>query len=241
MSRTSLLLPLAAALLVACSSDDPAGPGDTGDGLPTEGLLAYLPFDGSANDASGNANHGTLAGAATAVDGLVLGNNASDYLSLPASMMDGLGDFTFAAWLRIDVFRNNSHEVISAANAGEDNALIFWYREHTDEWAVGVNNGNLAFAVNSTIEDGAWHHVALVRSGGSASLYLDGAKVGGSVSVGSDALEVDAGGLVFGQDQDSVGGDFAADESWAGAMDNLRIYDRALSGIEIEALAGEER
>jgi hypothetical protein len=67
-------------------------------------------------------------------------------LALPAAVMDGLGDFTFAAFLRIDTLPNNSHEVISGANAAEDNALIFWYREATNEWVIGVNNGSSPFS-----------------------------------------------------------------------------------------------
>lgn len=52
--------------------------------------------------------------------------------------MDGLGDFTFGAWLRIDTLRDENHEVISGANAAEDNALSFWYWEETEEWVVDV-------------------------------------------------------------------------------------------------------
>ncbi len=222
-------------LLVGCGGGDPTGP----QGPPTNGLLAYLPFTGNADDSSGNGNHGTLLGGATASGALVLGNNATDMLTLPSSVMNGRIDFTFAAWLRIDSFRNNNHEVISAANANEDNALIFWYREQTDEWVVGVNNGSSAFATDASIEDGQWHHVTLVRSGSDARLYLNGGLLGGAVSVGSDQLDIDAGGLVFGQDQDAVGGGFAADESWAGAMDNLRIYSRALTAAEIQAVFQE--
>lgn len=48
-------------------------------------------------------------------------------------------------------------------------------------------------------------------------------------------------GLSSGQDQDVVGGGFAANESWAGAMDNLRIYNRALSASEAGRVANEAR
>jgi hypothetical protein len=54
-------------------------------------------------------------------------------------------------------------------------------------------------------------------------------------------LDIAPGGLVFGQDQDTVGGGFEADESWAGAMDNLRIYNRALTATDVAALAQESR
>jgi MSHA biogenesis protein MshQ len=212
-----------------------------GPNVPSEGLQAFLPFSADASDESGNGNDGTLLGAATASGELILGNNADDMLVLPSSVMDGLVDFTFAAWLRIDTIREESHEVISGANAAEDNALIFWYRDHTDEWVVGINNGSSVFASDSTIEDGEWHHVALTRSGAIAVLYLDGSQLGDAVDVGAESLDIDPGGLIFGQDQDEVGGGFEADEAWAGAIDNLRIYDRALDQAEVALLAAEAR
>jgi len=217
------------------------GVGGGGPNVPTEGLQAFLSFSGDASDESGNGNDGTLLGGATASGELILGNNADDMLMLPSAVMDGLVDFTFAAWLRIDTIRGESHEVISGANAAEDNALSFWYRDHTDEWVVGINNGSSVLANDATIEDGEWHHVALTRSGTVAVLYIDGSQLGNAEDVGADTLDIDPGGLIFGQDQDEVGGGFEADEAWAGAMDNLRIYDRALEQVEVALLAAEAR
>jgi len=224
-------------LLFGCGSKSSTAP----TAFPNQGLLAFLPFDTDASDQSGNGNDGTLIGGATASGMLVLGDNTSDMLELPASVMDGLTDFTVAAWIRMDAVRGNSHELISAANAGEDNALCFWYRDHTDEWLVGVNNGSALLTTDGNIEDGEWHHMALTRSGDSLRLYLEGSASGSAVTQQPDPLAVDPGGLIFGQDQDSVGGDFEADEVWAGAVDNLRIYDRALSAGEIRLLSQESR
>ena len=210
-------------------------------GPPVEGLQVFLTFDGDASDQSLSGNDGALVGGATASGELLLGDNATDLLMLPGSVMDGLGDFTFGAWLRIDALRDENHEVISGANAAEDNALSFWYREMTDEWVVGVNNSSSVLATDATIEDQQWHHVTLTRSGSTARLYFGGTPLGDPVTVDAAALDIEPGGLVFGQDQDEVGGGYEADEAWAGAMDNLRIYDRALSVEEVALLAAEPR
>jgi MSHA biogenesis protein MshQ len=244
LARILLVIVVALPLLAVisgCGGKDSTEPSKSTNQLniPTNGLLIYLQFEGNVNDASGNGNNGTLLGGAIASGALVMGDNDTDALSLPSTVMDGLHEFTFAAWLRMDSLRNASHEVISGANASFDNVLIFWYREHTDEWVVGINGGNNPFVVDNRIEDQQWHHVALTRSGSTASLYLDGAVLGSAVTVGNDTLEIDPGGLIFGQDQDVLGGGFAQDQSWAGAMDNLCIYNRALSAAEVQTVAND--
>jgi hypothetical protein len=180
-----------------------------------------------------------LLGGASAAGFLLVGDNTTDMLTLPASVMDGLVSFSFAAWLRIDAIRGGSHEVLSGANAAEDNAANLYYRELENEWRIGLHGSEWAFTPDATIEDGLWHHIALVRSGSTAELYFDGVQLGGELAVSGTPLDIDAGGLVFGLDQDVVGGGFDAGEGWAGAMDNLRLFDGALTEVEIETFALE--
>jgi hypothetical protein len=80
----------------------------------------------------------------------------------------------------------------------------------------------------------------LVRENGSIGrFYLDDQQIGDGVTVPIAAMNIAPGGLVLGQDQDSVGKDFDAGQSWAGDLDNLRIYNRALSRAEVHALFRE--
>ena len=52
-------------------------------------------------------------------------------------------------------------------------------------------------------------------------------------------LRIDAGGLILGQDQDRLDGGFDATQVLKGALDDLRIYGRALPAEEVQALMGE--
>jgi hypothetical protein len=56
----------------------------------------------------------------------------------------------------------------------------------------------------------------------------------GNPTIVPDAqLVCDPNGFIVGQDQDFVGGGFDQNQSWAGAVDNLRIYSRALTAEEV--------
>jgi hypothetical protein len=50
-------------------------------------------------------------------------------------------------------------------------------------------------------------------------------------------LSISAGGLVFGQEQDSVGGGYSPAQALDGTLDDVRFYDRLLSAQKIGALA----
>ena len=92
--------------------------------IPANGLVAYYPFNGNANDESGNGNHGTVNGAIltsdrngddnTAYDFQVLdwdsGNNGGDYIYIPHSSEFNFESFTLSAWVyRKSVGASNSH------------------------------------------------------------------------------------------------------------------------------------
>jgi hypothetical protein len=79
--------------------------------IPANGLLAYYPFNGNANDESGNGNHGTV-NEATLSDGLRGKNTAynfgsdSAYISVPSSSQLSLSnvDFTISALVKLDSY-----------------------------------------------------------------------------------------------------------------------------------------
>jgi hypothetical protein len=216
--------------------------------VPTQGLLGFYPFEGNTRDESGNNFDGILMGSSQILDGtLDIGDNATERVYLPNQMVDGLTDFTVAAWLKIDVVHvGNLNTVLSGANGSTHNAFSFWYsRESTSggiynkTWRIILSGTGYSFAVNDMIEDQSWHHVAVKRDGAYAYLYIDGAQVGGAISVTPATVSVASGGLFLGQEQDAIGGSFSAVQSWAGEMDNVRFYNRSLSTDEIGALFRE--
>jgi len=220
--------------LVGCSEDNaPVAP--AGDPL-LMGLAAHYSFDSDASDSSPNGQDGTLLGNATANGSLVIGSNDTNALSLPASIVDGLVNFSFAGWVKLDVLHVWPSQWISGATATEDNNLGIWYDPNNHNWAMCLFGNTTPFPTNSAMEDNQWHHIVVIRSGTNARLYVDGFLATPQINVSADPLDVDNGGFIIGQDQDSLGGGFQTDNSLGGEVDELRIYNRALNASEVSSL-----
>jgi hypothetical protein len=244
-ARSQILIALLALLILVpgCSEDPVEAPPDTSPKIPTNGLLAFYPFNGDALDASGNNANATLLGGAdvTANPFLTIGYNADDAVSLPYLIFNGMGDFTISTWARINTLKaTGSHCIISGAQSDTwDNELLLYYIPDMSSWGLFINQSTVAFGPSATMSDESWHHVVAVRNGKIGRVYLDDQQIGDGVTVSDAAMNIYSGGLVLGQDQDRVNGDFQAAQAWAGDLDNLRIYNRALNSSEIHALYRE--
>ena len=68
-----------------------------------DGLIAYYPFDGNANDMSGNMNDGTEFGGVTYNDGImdlaVNLDGINDYIDVPNELLSNGGDWSFSGWV----------------------------------------------------------------------------------------------------------------------------------------------
>ncbi|NIP22292.1 MAG: hypothetical protein GWN67_00375 [Phycisphaerae bacterium] len=195
----------------------------------TAGLIAHWKFDeGSgidAYDSAGN-NDGTIYGAAWAsgvIDGALDFDGVDDYVDVgnDKSLMTN-GDLTIIAWIK----------------ALENRACIY---SHTwNGWRLGFGIGNdnydgrLGFytwnhrqwiKAGSSLADDIWHHVAVTLNGTQVTLYTDGIEIGGDT--GAPASDLTGIGLI---------GLYNYDWHFGGLIDDVRIYDRALSAGEVEDL-----
>ena len=111
------------------------------------------------------------------------------------------------------------------------------YLIHLVPNVVRVNLKGQLLDVNAPgINDGDFHHIALVRhSSGLNQVYVDGVLKGtGSLPVGP--LVIDQNGLWLGQEQDCVGGCFSASQAFTGVIDEVEIFNRALTAAEVRAI-----
>jgi Ca2+-binding RTX toxin-like protein len=120
---------------------------------------------------------------------------------------------------------------------GSDNEFVII--EQSGALRVGVNGTLVSTGIGrSALFDGDQHMVSVSweKQTGALKVYVDGVqKFAGSVSNG---VPISAGGtLVFGQEQDAVGGGFTASQIFKGTIDEIRIFDDVRTPQEIAANA----
>jgi hypothetical protein len=96
---------------------------------------------------------------------------------------------------------------------------------------AGGRNPPSALQSEFVVTDGRWRHVGFVWDGSRRHLYVDGAEVARDTGT-LTPLESSDGGLHIG-----VGKNLNAVSFWAGLIDDVRIYNQALSADEINRLA----
>ena len=210
-------------------------------------LIAHWKFDESsgstATDSSGRENNGTINGAATwkPSDGkfggaLYLNGTTDDYVAISPFDMPS-EEFTVSFWIKSSDTTNEG-AMFSYGTAGADNTFsIFNYKNIliVKEGGTSPTHGNTGISAN----DGTWHLISITHKAldGVTQMYKDGVLVYTDALAPGTSLAQD-GYLVFGQDQDYVGaggmgGGFEQIQSFKGLLDDVKIFNNALTADEI--------
>ena len=214
-------------------------------GLPfSDGLVGLWSFEEGedstiAYDSSGNNNDGTINGAIYNPDqwgGQALSFNGVDkYVSVPDSTsLDISDEITVEAWIKVAVHKNFNAIVIKGEDGAENYELLLYAdgRVHcpikfTDSSRTYLNAG-------LAITDTEWHHVAMTYKPGEWRIYVDGVEKAERTDISKTPLTNDV-PLFIGAEQ--YLGLFRAERFFNGLIDEVRIYDCALSPGTIEAHA----
>lgn len=175
------------------------------------------------------ANAAPVAGTAVAGSALFF-EDASSLVSLPASVLDGLSNLTVEFWMTIE--SGNMQAVMSGANAGDPDEFLLT----VDETHVTIQCDGQMSGWDTDSLVGAPVHVTFVRRADPphAELYLF-QESAGDRPMGALPLAVDTSGLLLGQDQGSVGGDFEPLRAFAGTLDEVRVWNTARTSNDIAA------
>ena len=239
--REHPLLNPPAAATVSTPAARPDQPSRTSTNLPqtatlNEGLVAYYPFNENANDESGNGHNGTVQGATLAKDRFGKANSAysfdgvDDYIEVTDNASLRIASYTVSAWIKPDASLSGTWQRI-VGKAGRN--FNMWlhssnFIHHRFHDAASTNSGPPDTPSNST-QRGQWNHVVITNNGTTAKTYLDGVeKASGPVS---GSLVVHNTNLHIGKDLESRDYSF-----YKGFIDDLRIYNRAITAAEVQAL-----
>jgi hypothetical protein len=195
-------------------------------------LIAYYPFNGNANDESGNGNHGENYGPILTEDMFGNPDNAynfdgmDDHIRVPDSDSLNVSDgITIAAWINIPLTGNYGRYIVDSREGYEEPGYYLFVG--TEVVGFGVPRGPGGFGID--ISPSEWHHIAGTYDGVTMIIYLDGVEVG-NVLVATPFTQSNA-MLMIGRCYPGGGG-----YMFNGIMDELRIYNRALAASEIEEL-----
>ncbi len=209
--------------------------------IPSTGLIAYWPFDGNGNDVSGNGHNATLTNVTSTTDRFGNPNGAYDFngYSSFASVADQTAlklngsDFTLNAWVKLDSYNSSYGSIIIGKRIPGNNNGYIWSVTGSLSSPAGVlsfgpgGSSSNAFGT-STIGLNGWHMVTSVYhySSGSLDIYIDGKFDNSTSGILSPNGAITA-SLYIGKDGSNT-------SYLDGALDDIRMYSRALSSNEIQ-------
>ncbi|MBD3402366.1 hypothetical protein GF420_05680 [candidate division GN15 bacterium] len=229
MSLRKLLFCCSVTLLAAGSCSDSATDSDdesepVGSGVPTEGLVARYSFSGNANDESANQNHGTVYGASLVPDRYGRGDSAyfldgvDDSISFPRMRYASGSEISVSLWVRLAAAPETRYFVMCSD---------FGVFQDFDSVGLAISNPMTSNA-RGAVGYNVWHHFVGTYDGDTIKAYVNNSPVQATRWPGYIA-DLNR-HLLIG---------FFNNEFWRGSVDDIRIYNRALSPAAVDSLFRE--
>ncbi len=221
--------------------------------IPQDGLVAWYPFNGNANDESGNNNHGTIFGGVTSttdrynqVASAFIFNGTSGYIEIPTLNTFQYKPVTYSAWVIVSSYFPSSaghkfRSIIGRQELGNTvcGMLGFWadknvangaYDNTFNYWMGGASQPDIPWS-KTIPEINSWVHIAFTQSAnGDFKFYMNG-----ELSNSGNLQNAQSANISF-----RIGSGIGANSYfWNSKIDDVRVYSRVLTGEEIVALYHE--
>lgn len=245
IEKRFLSILLCMTLLISMFSSLPVSVVKAETGPSDPSLKLWYKFDETVGsnvyDSSGNNRDGTLIGTgATWLNGNGLDfNGANSYVKLPDSIMNGVTSVTVSTMVYVNTSLTANYMMFAFGNTTSNNGNGYLYMSG-DAFRAGLTTGNWSTEQNAArtsggnLAKGVWKHVAYTLSGSTAYLYEDGVQVGTKTNVTINPSQIGSGTTTADYIGRSV---YTGDKYFKGQMKDFRVYNRALSASEVQALA----
>ncbi|MGJ5893306.1 family 43 glycosylhydrolase [Streptomyces niveiscabiei] len=209
----------------------------------TDGLALWYKLDASSGtatvpDASGHGRDGVLNGTGSWSDGLTF-NGSDTYVKLPNDVMKGMDAISVSFDVKMDPAQQAPYFLYGFGNTSgtAGNGYLF---TTGNALRTSIASGNWSTEQNTRADDGhtlargVWKHLTYTQSGTTGILYEDGAEVGRNTSVTLTPGSIGGGTTTANYLGKSV---YPGDKLFQGQLRDFRVYDRALTGTEVETLS----
>ncbi len=213
--------------------------------VPTDGLVGYWPFDGNANDETGNGNNGTVNGAILTTDRFGAASSAYDFDGVDDKIFNSNEfltlnvDLTISSWFNTNDITQGSQCIInSLEHTGI--GIIFNHNYNSGRMNLFLGDGINFWDVNglggikSDYQNDTWYNVILIKQNDLYKVYINGV-VDMETNVNNSSNYNNIVGFRFG----SISAD-AGYEQFNGKLDDIGIWNRALTQEEITTLYESE-
>ena len=210
--------------------------------VPANGLVGWWPFNGNANDESGNGNNGTVNGATLTSDRNGVANQAysfdgvDDYISVNDNLSFHNQIFTITTWINGSNF-NGFNQVLSKNYGASVNESINLVVNNLSTWNVMAQVGGDGYYGTliqspTILSQNEWHMLCYIYRGVNEiqELYIDGVNISSNVAL--SLVQYDNKSLTIASQWENN----ALQYFLNGSLDDIGIWNRALTDCEIQNL-----
>ena len=207
-----------------------------------DGLLIHLPFDGTANDASGNGHHGAVTGATLTADRHGSPNaayyfNGASYITVEAddSVLNvNTNGWTLSLWMKPDATQTETAAPLISCGYGRNGGFntAFWQAYGMFRTSFYDYSWSGIYVATDEWDDLIWHMYTVTYDGQVLKEYVNGILINQTTGAYFPTVPTDTYALRIGADSSS------ASKFFIGTIDDVRMYNRALSELDVAQLSG---
>ena len=206
-------------------------------------------FDGTPNDSAGTRHADIRGGAGSSLYtngklGQALRLNGNDmYVKFPSAGLEG-SPSSISFWFNGSTLAGKT--LFSGSSNGTCNNRPRLSFTSTSQLRASMNVsggpcGNLLVAESpNALSENAWHHVVITTEAHALTLYVNGSRAGSAATTTASSFGLARGcafiGILERGDCEPRSSSITSDRLFAGAIDEVRMYDRAISAAEVQML-----